>query len=222
MNFDGMGALYSEETCKGDNCETEYGDTRPANGPFATDNNNLFWVAMVLEGVYKDAKFGPEDLPHFEISLYESGKSRADLWAFAGLFAVQKAKDNHNERCDPEEVAPCLNQIDENSENCGYELPYLEFKFGRSDCTPSCSGDNAQYPFCTSVHELHPNPNSNGDGTVKFFEDTFGFNPKETAALMGAHTLGNPVEFNSMFRHYPWAEGKEQLNNMYYKNIVDK
>jgi len=38
----------------------------------------------------------------------------------------------------------------------------------------------------------------------------------------GVHTLGHPNEFNSMFRHYPWtSQGKNQLNNMYYVNIVN-
>ena len=30
----------------------------------------------------------------------------------------------------------------------------------------------------------------NGDATLDFFRDQFGFNGRETAAIMGAHTLG--------------------------------
>eukprot|EP00973_Karenia_brevis_P012565 1705286-Karenia_brevis.AAC.1 len=43
---------------------------------------------MILEEVYKNASF-PSRTPILNKSLFESGKSRADLWAFAGNNAVE-------------------------------------------------------------------------------------------------------------------------------------
>ena len=219
LNFEGMGNIYSDNACAHPwnpvDCDTIDNGTHPNNGPFNTDNNNLLWVAKVLEVVYKEKLIQ-------NMSLFELGKSRADLWAFAGFVAVQKGVENNNKLCNPkDDEAPCLNQIDESSERCDFELPEINFKTGRSDCVPSCSGAN-DFPFCTSVHEIHPNPNGNGEETVRFFKDNFGFNPRESAALMGVHTLGHPNEHNSMFRHYPWTQqGKEEFNNLYYTNIVN-
>ena len=215
LNFEGMGNFYWPQCAKQGDCKSKYNSTRPANGPFKTDNNNLLWMAQVLEKVYHDTSLGLAQ------SLYESGKSRADLWAFAGLVAIQKATENHNQGCRSEGPFPCKNQINEESPRCDFELPEPTFKTGRSDCVSSCTGDNA-YPFCTTNEEIHPNPNGNGSETVEFFKDNFGFNPKQAAALMGAHTLGHANEANSMFRHYPWTrQGQHHLNNMYFVNIVN-
>ena len=217
LNFQGMGNIYSFDACsKGHNpvdCATIDNGTHPLTGPFATDNNNLMWVAKVLEVIYKETTF-------LGTSLYESGKSRADLWAFAGWVGIQKGVENNNKEC-VGGPAPCLNQIDDMSEPCDFELPAINFKTGRSDCIPSCTGDN-DYPFCTSEHEKHPSHQANGAETVKFFQENFGFNGREVAALMGVHTLGHPMESVSMLRHYPWTQqGVEEFNNMYYVNIVN-
>ena len=218
LNFEGMGNVYSYDSCSHSwnpvNCETIDNGTHPAKGPFGTDNNNLMWVAKVLELVYKDKA-------HLGASLYDTGKSRADLWAFAGWVGIQQGVKNNNRECVGGK-APCLNQIDELSEPCDFEMPAINFKTGRSDCVPSCTGAN-DYPFCTSAHENHPSPNGNGEETVKFFKNNFGFNGRETAALMGVHTLGHPMESVSMLRHYPWtAQGEHEFNNLYYVNLVNK
>ena len=209
MNFHGMGKVYDFDPC------TKQGTCDPESGPFPTDNNNLFWVAKVLETVYKDSSKLTE-------SLYESGKSRADLWAFAGYVAIQLAVEKNNEGCKPEGPFPCINQVNDQSPRCDFELPEPNFKTGRSDCIPDCTGDN-DYPFCTTNEEIHPSPRANGEETVKFFKDHFGFSPRQSAALMGVHTLGHPTELTSKFRHYPWTQqGKEKFNNDYYVQIVNQ
>lgn len=113
-----------------------------------------------------------------------------------------------------------MNQIDANSPPCGYELPTPAFKTGRTDCVPSCVGKYADTPFCTQDHEVHPSPNANGKDTADFFTENFGLTPRETIALMGAHTLGHPMEFNSMMRHYPWTRRFNNLDNRYFINIA--
>ena len=63
-----------------------------------TDNNGLLFTADALELIYTDVDF-PKQAPSLEISMKESGKSRADLWAFAALVAVQYGADNNNLAC---------------------------------------------------------------------------------------------------------------------------
>merc|ERR1719312_1731379 len=113
------------------------------------------------------------------------------------MVSVQRAAEIYNSGCVDDKPAPCFNQINAESPPCGYTLPSPAFKTGRSDCVPSCTGQFGDKPFCTVEHEVHPSPNGNGEHVATFFQDEFGLNPKETIALMGAHTLGHPMEFNS-------------------------
>jgi len=225
LNFEGIGNVFSYARCfeksSPGKCLNFDNGTHPTVGPFKTSNNNLLWVAKVLEALYKIPNFGPKNLTHFEKSLYETGKSRADLWAYAGLVAVQHAAELNNVDCDPGKPAPCLGQIDKTSPSCAATLPPLDFKSGRTDCIPDCEGDY-KYPFCTKAEEAHPNPHGNGNETVEYFKKNFKLSPKESIALMGAHTLGHPTEFNSMFQFYPWTRRPEVLNNFYYIYLANK
>ena len=64
----------------------------------------------------------------------------------------------------------------------------IEFQYGRVDCVTS---DTVQYR--TDKAETQPNPEGNGDDTIDFFQSQFGFTGRETAAIMGAHTLGRYI-----------------------------
>merc|ERR1712079_813861 len=57
-----------------------------------------------------------------------------------------------------------------------------------ADCVSEYDGEWEQYK--TDRPETHPNPEGNGDSTLDFFRDQFSFSGRETAAIMGAHTLG--------------------------------
>ena len=205
--------------------------------PPETDNNNLLWVARVLELIYEDEdlqvpkfnKFAPTkyiDLGGTDIkgSLKQKGKSRADLWAFAGLVAVELAAQIHNTMCDGTNMTNyCGGQPEDSGYTpCSYQIPLLEFKHGRKDCTTKCEGTNAFYEFCSSASEIHPDPQGNGKSVTSFFKSQFGFTARETIALMGAHAIGHTNEQVSGFRHYPWTPGfrNQLLNNEYYKIIA--
>ena len=55
LNFEGMKNVYTFHQCAPtQTCRTIDKGTRPTNRPFRTDNNNLFWVAQVLESVYQN------------------------------------------------------------------------------------------------------------------------------------------------------------------------
>jgi len=214
LNLDGVGAVYHYKPCRRmGNCQ---------DFPQATDNNNLLWTALVLEEVYRNPSFGHPNLKPFPQSLFETGKSRADLWAYAGLVALQRSAGVNNNNCPKGKKAPCFNQVDQYSPTLYYDLPELKFRTGRKDCLPnSCTGEYAKLPFCTSAKEHHPNPLGNGQHVTRFFKEQFNMGPKEAVTLMGVHTLGHPMEIVSRFRHYPWTRRGDELNNDYFVNLVN-
>ena len=101
-------------------------------------------------------------------------------------------------------------------------MPTPTFKTGRADCIPSCTGADSFYGFCTNADEIHPDPLGNGDSVTQFFKDTFDFTPRESVAILGAHSFGHAHEQISQFRHYPWTKGfRETLNNNFYKQMAE-
>lgn len=179
LNFHGLQNAYHLDMCKNpttleeqEECiENECG-LRPQIQD-ETDNNNLFWVAQVLEKLYTKKKFGGVKSKK---SLYKAGKSRADLWAFAGLVAVRKTFENNNVFC--QNYVPnseCLLEKD-NSTFCEFDLTREDtapvFRTGRSDCVSQCGSGHPD--FCTTETELHPNPHGTGVETGEFLVDNFG------------------------------------------------
>ena len=76
--------------------------------------------------------------PSLAISLRDSGKSRADLWAFAAIVATEYGIETNNMLCDgtfnnnPE--IQCSDRIGTN--DCRINLSRsLKFQTGRKDCT---------------------------------------------------------------------------------------
>lgn len=61
-------------------------------------NNGLGMPVKLLEEIYTNVSF-PEDGPSLKVSLRDSGKSRADLWALAGMVAVEYGIFTNNEVC---------------------------------------------------------------------------------------------------------------------------
>ena len=220
LNFHNMGAegmginsqCHKDQSCLNDSLAREI------------DNNNLLWLARVLEILYTNASppFSTSRKFQLKISLRDSGKSRADLWAFAGLVALETSSQHNTLLCTGKGNGLCPGQFDERSPPCNYTLPKLSFKTGRADCIPSCTGADAFYGFCTTADETLPDPLGNGESVTTFFRDNFNFSPKESVAILGAHTLGHAHEQISGFRHYPWTTGfTKVLNNNYYKQMAN-
>ena len=64
----------------------------------------LLYVADILEEIYTNKDFpdlsnNNHQVPSLSISMQESGKSRADLWAFATLIAAQMGVEQNNLAC---------------------------------------------------------------------------------------------------------------------------
>ena len=70
------------------------------NGPNVnvTNNNGLGMTADVLEEIFTNKDF-PKKAPSLPVSMKDSGKSRADLWAFASIVAVLHGITNNNNAC---------------------------------------------------------------------------------------------------------------------------
>ena len=63
-----------------------------------TNNNGLEHTVAILEELYVNPDF-PWRTPKLPVSLKTSGKSRADLWAFAAKVAVEYATEQNNFQC---------------------------------------------------------------------------------------------------------------------------
>ena len=88
---------------------------------------------------------------------------------------------------------------------------------GRVDCIPSSSATSKQKYLASKV-EILPDANGNGKKTVKYFKDNFGMNPRETLALMGAHTIGKYSTFQTHI-DYAWVSTKAHVTIQKILNI---
>ena len=60
----------------------------------------MSWTVEVLEGIYTNPDFPFDMAPKLQVSLKDSGKSRADLWAYAAILAVEYGVETNNIQCD--------------------------------------------------------------------------------------------------------------------------
>ena len=182
------------------------------------DNNGLGDIVRSLERLYRDTNY-PSFSPKLDQSLFDSGKSRADLWAYAAIVGVEYGMDTNNLACVNSKDARVQQTscIHDDGEDCKV-LPDRDFVFqyGRADCTDHDATD----AYKTTKAEAHANPVANGDSTVKFMKDFFGFNGRETAAIFGAHTFGKPHRVTSLFPYTWTSSGIHLFNNDYYKSIT--
>jgi len=72
-------------------------NSRPVNP--AGHNANMVLLADLLERIYTEADWPPY-APKLQMSLSDSGKSRADLWAFMSTVAVYKGFQESDKGCD--------------------------------------------------------------------------------------------------------------------------
>ena len=156
------------------------------------DNNGLDVPIVALDQVLN------------QLPTSQTGLSRADVWALAALTGAEVSQPNNN--------------------NNAVDFPM--FWVGRTDCEELdvCHNAAGQEVLCNSVNGPHrdlPSADLNTTGMVHFFSNNFGFSPRETVALMGAHTLGTLSVENSGFPgNNGWVNNELVLNNGYYRQIV--
>ena len=148
------------------------------------------------------------------------GVSRADLWAFASLIALDDFLSKTETRCGKSQV---IDQM------CGFPCMHTKprkdilklFKTGRMDCKAK-DGAYKKHQYLTERKESHPNKHQSGEPTIKYFKDNFNLDPRESLALMGVHTI---AQFNGMTSHlnYGWTSAATVkvflFNNEYYRNL---
>jgi hypothetical protein len=187
-------------------------------------NNGLQPTVEILERIYTDPTF-----PNLAMSLpqspRDSGLSRADLWAFAGMVAVEHGVQLNNLACGKQDLddaggilGQCHPRVGE--ADCEVVAPQpFYFASGRRDCIPDPTVDK---PYKTFKKELHPDPGANGSAALDYFKRDFGFNARETVAILGAHTLGR-VHNTISLHQYTWKTRSAMLfNNGYFRNMVSK
>ena len=180
LNFEGVGNRYYLNYCakphgrQNKECKDKEGGKRPKK-QLETDNNNLLWVGNVLEDVYKNANYAGIQSSE---SLFEAGKSRADFWAFASLVAVRHTLKNNDKMCQNYQPTAGCSLAKNDTSFCSFNLNAPEilpkFQTGRSDCVGNCKSDMPD--FCTTKHEIHPNPHGTGVETGTFFNESFNLN----------------------------------------------
>eukprot|EP00408_Alexandrium_pacificum_P017718 CAMPEP_0171189598 /NCGR_PEP_ID=MMETSP0790-20130122/18428_1 /TAXON_ID=2925 /ORGANISM="Alexandrium catenella, Strain OF101" /LENGTH=694 /DNA_ID=CAMNT_0011654713 /DNA_START=38 /DNA_END=2123 /DNA_ORIENTATION=+ len=195
-------------------------------GDHLSHNNGLRVAVELMEELYTNPIF-PAHSPPLTSSLRSTGKSRADLWAFASIVAVEYTIGVNNGVCsDPDYEHGRGWGLDTNGANvrhcnhmrgsaqCHVNLTRpIAFQSGRRDCA---SGYRA------AKEESQPNAEGNGQLTLDYFRRDFNFTSREAVAIMGAHTLGRLHNKNSLFK-YVWVHaGGMQFNNQYYRNIAGK
>ena len=102
LNWEGVGIPAPENNNK----KQMYSWEAPKN----TTKNGLHGITKALEAIYKSVNWpsGKSDtLKSLKLkkSLYQSGKSRADLWQLAGLIALERQIERSNRACDLDYMA---------------------------------------------------------------------------------------------------------------------
>ena len=122
--------------------------------------------------------------------------------------------DNFNERLTCGDFSPCFLPFPGKFEKL--------FKTGRSDCISHSKDAKKQY--LAPLPENSPEAVANGSQTAEYFKENFDFTPRESLALMGAHTIG---KFSTFHTHidYAWVRARggmrhRVLNNEYYKTLT--
>ena len=103
------------------------------------NNNGLQYPVATLERLFTDKSF-PKNAPKLKKSLKKIGVSRADLWAFASLVALDEVLKTTKSRCRAGWVKETM---------CGYPCDHkitddvlTMFKTGREDCKPKDGASN--------------------------------------------------------------------------------
>lgn len=195
---------------------TESPQYRATPVQYHTTNNKLQMSARSLELIYTNATWPPGALSLPE-SLKESGKSRADLWQFAGNIALEMAINITNESgkkvgLHNSETNLCA-QI--GKENCVMTLDrYIPFRTGRKDCIRDLKSNWTSFEFEATSKERHSNSYGTGSQAIDDLKKDFNLTARESIALFALHGMAvmgrNPEEALK----YKWIGGSIDQNNM--------
>ena len=128
------------------------------------------------------------------------GMTRADIWVLAALEGARGSL------------------ADEDMENHYFDMEWI----GRPTCEDLCDGEDCDsYGQDSGPHRDLPSPNLDTHELLDYFSDAFGFDERDTVAIMGAHTLGALARENSGFSGINgWVGRVRDLDNLYYYDLV--
>jgi len=206
LNWHGM---YEETPNPND--PTHFYQFDPVN---ATDNKGLDGVAEKLEIIYSTIDW-PFKKASLEVSLKQAGKSRADLWQFAGLVALEQAFERANRACDLDKWGRQQVTLLESREACEIKLTKpFKFQTGRSDCVPA----DPTMPYVASKPESQPMLMGDGNHVVDYGKNFMGVESEGWTALQAIH---GAVHAALIGLKYTWF-GPGYISNMYFKMIANK
>jgi len=206
MNWEGMYSETPNPNKKADQYKFD-----PVN---ATDNKGLDRIAEKLELIYTSLDWPFQD-PSLDVSLYQSGKSRADLWQLAGLVALEQALERANRACDLDYHARQQVTLLESRDACEFKLTKpLKFLTGRKDCI---SDDPEGRAFVTTKHENHPKLFGDGNHIIDYGRNMFKVDAEHWMALQAIHGATHAAKIGLK---YTWF-GPGYISNMYFKMIAN-
>ena len=209
LNWEGMGFVMKEAL----------GKKKPFKYPIPThgDNNALQYTVKVLELIYTNASW-PSNAPSLEISLRDSGKSRADLWQFAANVALEEEIVRANFACDYH-PAHQQSSVLEGRDNCLIKLHKpISWQFGRADCIPDEDKKLTDLPYESTDKETGYNAHGTGRKVLETLKEDFGLTAEEGISLMAVHATNRQARNKMQSTKYRWLG--HYLGNMYYKILA--
>ena len=182
------------------------------------EGNNAMLARTVgfLEVLYTTVDF-PSTALSLNVSLKASGKSRADLWAFAGMVALELTIERANWACEHDFNIRQQQTLLEGREKCDIKLTKpVKFQYGRVDCMPTYQ----DRPYITEKEEDHPMSFGSAETVLRYMKKVFGMGAREFIALSAIHSSG-PAGAKTLGTKYVWF-GSTYLGNMYHKYIVNR
>lgn len=227
LNFEGM----FNEVPSANIAEHIYKFDPPTN----TNNQGLAGVAVSLEKIYKsiDWPFSSPINPDITTSLYQSGKSRSDLWQFAGMVALERSIERANRACDLDFHVRQQTTILESRDACEIKLEEpLKFVTGRIDCNNkdeelNCITEDdkeehglSDAGFVTCKKENQPEIMGDGKHLFEYGTEVMNVDLMKWIALQAIHGAVHAGSAG-IGTKYTWF-GSGYLGNMFFRMIADK